>query len=129
MSPKKIVEKSRERQLDLIAICDHNTAENAAATNAVDDLILWASFPATDISSRDFGAVSVFGTADGLTTIDAIERSTDDLPEGTSFVTVNGAIHSHFGDYGLQPGDGEPTMPRDVAQDRIVQATLDFLSG
>ncbi len=31
MSPKKIVEKSLERQLDLIAICDHNTAENAAA--------------------------------------------------------------------------------------------------
>ena len=32
MSPKKIVEKSLERQLDLIAICDHNTAENTAAT-------------------------------------------------------------------------------------------------
>jgi len=31
MSPKKIVAKSLERQLDLIAICDHNTAENAAA--------------------------------------------------------------------------------------------------
>jgi hypothetical protein len=33
MSPKKIVEKSLEQQLDLIAICDHNTAENAAATS------------------------------------------------------------------------------------------------
>lgn len=32
MSPKKIVQKSLEQQLDLIAICDHNTAENAAAT-------------------------------------------------------------------------------------------------
>jgi len=33
MSPRKIVEKSLEQQLDLIAICDHNTAENAAATS------------------------------------------------------------------------------------------------
>jgi hypothetical protein len=33
MSPRKIIEKSRERQLDLIAICDHNTAENAAAAS------------------------------------------------------------------------------------------------
>ena len=32
MSPKKIVQKSLEQQLDLIAICDHNTAENVAAT-------------------------------------------------------------------------------------------------
>ena len=32
MSPKKIVQKSLEKHLDLIAICDHNTAENAAAT-------------------------------------------------------------------------------------------------
>lgn len=31
MSPKKIVEKSAEQRLDLIAICDHNTAENVAA--------------------------------------------------------------------------------------------------
>jgi hypothetical protein len=33
MSPKKIVEKCLEQQLDLIAICDHNTAENAAAAS------------------------------------------------------------------------------------------------
>ena len=32
MSPKKIVARSLEQHLDLIAICDHNTAENAAAT-------------------------------------------------------------------------------------------------
>ena len=31
MSPKKIVQKSLEKCLDLIAICDHNTIENAAA--------------------------------------------------------------------------------------------------
>jgi predicted metal-dependent phosphoesterase TrpH len=32
MSPKNIVAKSIEQHLDLIAICDHNTAENAAVT-------------------------------------------------------------------------------------------------
>ncbi len=32
MSPKKIVQKSLEKRLDLIAICDHNTAENLPAT-------------------------------------------------------------------------------------------------
>jgi len=32
MSPKKIVKQSLEVGLDLIALCDHNSAENAAAT-------------------------------------------------------------------------------------------------
>ena len=31
MSPRKIIRRSREVQLDLIAVCDHNSAENAAA--------------------------------------------------------------------------------------------------
>ena len=31
MSPKKIVAKSLEQRLDIIAICDHNTAENVEA--------------------------------------------------------------------------------------------------
>jgi PHP family Zn ribbon phosphoesterase len=32
MSPKKIIQKSLEVGLDLIALCDHNSAENAGAT-------------------------------------------------------------------------------------------------
>lgn len=102
-------------------------AENAAASNAIDELVLWASFPASDLSSDRFGAVSVFGTNDALTTTEAIEASIDDLPDGTSFASVEGAIHSHFGDYGLQPGDGEPGISREEAQTQIVEATLAYL--
>jgi PHP family Zn ribbon phosphoesterase len=31
MSPRRIIRRSRELHLDLIAVCDHNSAENAAA--------------------------------------------------------------------------------------------------
>jgi 3',5'-nucleoside bisphosphate phosphatase len=34
MSPKRIVEKAVEKKLDMIAICDHNSAENARAAMA-----------------------------------------------------------------------------------------------
>jgi hypothetical protein len=40
---------------------------------------------------------------------------------------VDGAVHGHFGDYGIQPGDGEPGISRAEAQEQIVQATLAFL--
>lgn len=53
MSPRKIVEKSREQQLDLIAICDHNTAENAAATSREGSRQGIAVLPGMEICSRE----------------------------------------------------------------------------
>ena len=104
-------------------------SENAADENELDDLVLWASFPATDISERTgLRTVSIFGTNDGLTTPEEVDASKADLPEGTSFLPVEGAIHSHFGDYGLQPGDGEPGIPRAEAQKMIIDGTLAFLT-
>ncbi len=34
MSPKRVVEKAVERKLDIIGICDHNSAENVRAAAA-----------------------------------------------------------------------------------------------
>ena len=53
MSPKKIVEKSLEQRLDLIAICDHNTAENAAATSREGDRQGITVLPGMEICSRE----------------------------------------------------------------------------
>ena len=53
MSPKKIVEKSLEQQLDLIAICDHNTAENAAATSREGARQGFTVLPGMEICSRE----------------------------------------------------------------------------
>ncbi|MGI9528928.1 MAG: alpha/beta hydrolase [Acidimicrobiia bacterium] len=103
-------------------------AGNAAEDPALRDLVLWASYPATDISDTpDLAVVSVFGTEDALTEPMEVEETASDLPEGTTFVPVEGAVHSSFGDYGEQPGDGEPTVPRSAAQEQIVAATLAFL--
>jgi len=53
MSPKKIIEKSLERRLNLIAICDHNTAENAAATVREGNRQGIAVLPGMEICSRE----------------------------------------------------------------------------
>lgn len=53
MSPKKIIAKSLERQLDLIAICDHNTAENAAAALREGTRQGIAVLPGMEICSRE----------------------------------------------------------------------------
>ena len=40
------------------------------------------------------------------------------------YVAIRGGNHSYFGDYGMQAGDGIPTVSRDVAASQIVAATL-----
>ncbi len=53
MSPRAIVSKSLEAGLDLIAVCDHNSAENVAAViRAASEKSLWV-LPGMEISSRE----------------------------------------------------------------------------
>jgi len=117
------------------AVGGHSLGGVVAALNVEDDqdlnrLVLWASFPPSDISSvAGLTAVSVSGTNDGLSTPEDIAESAADLPAGTVFVAVEGAVHSYFGDYGDQPGDGDPTIPKPKAQSEIATATLAFLNS
>jgi hypothetical protein len=102
------------------------------AASEVDDgaegLLLWASFPASDNSGRTGTEVtSIYGTADTFATSSDVAASVSNLPEETVFVAVEGGIHSFFGDYGIQPGDGEPSISRDEAQGQIVTASLELL--
>ncbi|GAA4617410.1 alpha/beta hydrolase [Saccharopolyspora hordei] len=92
----------------------------------VHGLLLWASYPDIDLrGARDLDVTSVYGTRDGLSTPADVRRAP--LPPGTEFVAVQGAVHTHFGDYGPQSGDGQPATSRADAQRQIVAATLDCL--
>lgn len=93
-------------------------------------LLLHASYPASDISATLAASVtSVFGTNDGLATPEDIAASREDLPDSAQFVPVEGAVHAFFGDYGSQPGDGEPTISHDEARARISNASVAFVTA
>lgn len=101
------------------------------ATDAHDELaglLLYAAYPAGSLAERtELDVTSVYGTEDGLATVDDIEASASDLPPETLFVPIEGGVHAFFGDYGEQSGDGTPTIGRDDAQRQIVAATLEQL--
>lgn len=105
-------------------------AASAVVGRGADGLLLWASFPASDISrSLGLEVSSIFATGDTIATPAEIEASAPDLPDQSVFVAVDGGIHSFFGDYGIQPGDGEPTVSRNDAQDQIVSGSLELLEA
>ncbi|MEU9833156.1 alpha/beta hydrolase [Streptosporangium sp. NPDC048047] len=96
----------------------------------VGGLLLWASYPVDDLSGRtDLSVSSVSGDRDGFTTPEDIRASRELLPAATRFVTVPGAVHAFFGDYGPQPGDGEPATTRTAAQREIVAASAAALAA
>ena len=93
-------------------------------------LLLYAAWPVNDMSERaDLAVMSVSGTNDGLATEAEIDERKPDLPSSTEYVPIDGAIHSYFGDYGLQRGDGTPTISRTDAQDQIAEASIGFLES
>lgn len=124
-----------EPEVDQWVVAGHSLGGTAAARYASDHpdeiagLVLWASYPADDLSGDDLAVLSVSGTEDGLTTPADVEDSRADLPPDTEFVAVEGATHAQFGDYGLQRRDGTATISRAEAQRQIVAATLAFLDA
>ena len=93
-------------------------------------LLLYAAYPVNDMSGRaDLEVMSVFGTNDAIATPTEIDESGRQLPPSTEFVPIDGAIHSYFGDYGPQRGDGTPGVSRNAAQSEIATATLSLLDG
>ncbi len=106
-------------------------ASRYAATGdpRVHGLLLWASYPADDLSHRtDLDVWSISGEHDGFTTPVDVVDSRKLLPPATRYVQVPGAVHAFFGDYGDQPGDGVPTTSRETAQERIVEASVEALN-
>ena len=119
------------------AIGGHSLGGSMAATfaknhaDAVQGLALWASYPATsdDLSDSDLHVVSIYGSEDGLATLEKIEASRPYLPAGTTWVQIAGGNHAQFGWYGDQAGDNPASISRPDQQAQVVAATLGMLES
>lgn len=95
----------------------------------VDGLLLFGSYADRDLSGTDLVVESVWGSNDGLTTPEDIERTRSNLPPSADFTEIVGGVHAYFGDYGAQPGDGQPGIDRGAATAQISAAAVDFMQS
>ncbi|GAA5038913.1 alpha/beta hydrolase [Microbacterium fluvii] len=86
-----------------------------------DALALFASYCSADVSGSDLPTLSLSGSEDGLSTPAKIDDARHLLPADAWMVEIPGASHSSFGDYGLQAGDGTPTISDEEMTDQITQ--------
>ncbi|WP_232528816.1 alpha/beta hydrolase [Mycetocola zhujimingii] len=101
-----------------------------ASDTSVAGLVFFGSYCATDLSGTDLPVLSYVAQNDGLSTPQNIEDAAGLLPADTITVELPGANHADFGDYGVQPGDGESTVDDSDVRDAITdefQAWLDAL--
>jgi dienelactone hydrolase len=100
----------------------------AASNPDVSGLLLFASYPAENMAdTQGLSVLSISGSNDGLSTPAKIAASKPLLPPTTRYATVVGGVHAFFGDYGEQPGDGEPGISREEAQQQIVTESIRFM--
>jgi hypothetical protein len=108
----------------------HSLGGAMAATYAakhsddLDGLILLAAYSTADLSDCGLSVVSIYGSCDGVLDREKYEKYLSNLPDTAKEVVIDGGCHSYFGSYGMQAGDGTPTITREEQMAETVEAIM-----
>ena len=92
----------------------------------VDDyagLILCASYPNADFSDSDIRMLSIRGSNDNVLSIEGYDKAKSNWPSDSEEYVIEGGIHSYFGSYGIQDGDGVP----EISNEEQLKQTADIV--
>ncbi len=73
-------------------------------------IILCASYPASSLADTKLRLISIRGSDDGVLNMENYEESRGNWPANSVENVIQGGIHSYFGCYGIQEGDGTPAI-------------------
>lgn len=90
-------------------------------------VVFLASYPSADLSALDCAALSVVASNDAVLNWERYEEARALLPSGAREVVIEGGVHSYFGDYGAQAGDGAALVSREEQQSLTAEAIADAL--
>ena len=104
-------------------------AKFASENIYVDGVVLLSSYPTGD-ELKDMGkkVLSIWGSKDGIVNFEKLIKSKEKLPQDTTYVEIEGANHSQFGDYGNQNGDDTPIINREKQIDIAAKDIVKFIS-
>ena len=88
-------------------------------------LILCAYYTTTDFSDTDLRLLSIYGSEDKVLNMENYNANKVNWPANSEEYVINGGIHSYFGDYGIQDGDGVPTL----TNEQQIEEAADVISA
>ncbi len=91
-------------------------------------MILMASYSTSDLSGyTNLSTLSLLAENDKVINKEKYESNKKYLPNMTEY-TIKGGIHSYFGDYGIQSGDGNPTITCEDQTKEVKTSILSFIA-
>ena len=88
-------------------------------------LILLGSYSTADLSESSLEVLSIFGSEDKVMNREKYEKNKTNLPDSFTEVIIEGGCHAYFGMYGLQDGDGTPT----ISNEDQIYMTVEHILG
>lgn len=82
----------------------------AGHTTDYQGLVLLAAYSTADLTQSGVKVLSVYGSNDGVLNRATYAEDRANLPQDTTEYVIDGGIHSYFGTYGHQDGDGEAAI-------------------
>ena len=70
----------------------------------------------------------IYGSLDGLATVEKVEGTRALLPPSTEWVKIEGGDHAQMGWYGAQAGDNEASISREDQQAQVIAAAAALLN-
>lgn len=92
-------------------------------------LVLLAAYETEDISESSLKVLLISGTNDSVLNREKYEEALANLPESYEELSIPGGIHSYFGSYGMQDGDGDPGITREEQLDITASAIASFAAS
>lgn len=133
LSPHKAKTIINQNHLTNVYLAGHSLGGVVASQNAkvapVRGLILLASYPSrkSDLSHKKLRVLSITASNDHILNWEKYEEAKKRLPNSSTFRTIVGGIHSRFGNYGHQKGDGKATLSHKSSEKQLATFISNFI--
>lgn len=89
-------------------------------------LVLLGAYETSDIHESGLKVLLMYGEHDQVMNRTKYEECRKNLPSGSIEHIISGGIHSYFGSYGLQEGDGTPSITNEEQLDEAADTIATF---
>ena len=96
-------------------------------TEDFEGLILLGAYSTADLSGSGLQILSVYGSEDLVINREKYAKYRENLPADFAEVIIDGGCHAYFGMYGVQEGDGIPTITNEEQIAITAEAICDLV--
>ena len=89
-------------------------------------VILLAAYP-TKALDGELSMISIYGSEDGVLNRAKLAEGAGYAPDNSAEFVIEGGNHAQFGNYGVQNGDGEASLPAEEQQSLTAEMIAAFL--